>query len=101
MPPAVPTPTPALVLLRFHYYEVMDRDYTLIRVDLVEGGAVTQTFTNLPETWEHAPQKEAYGNQREEFVFPTRKAALGLIRSNPRYREMNATLETYFTADWR
>lgn len=89
----------APAVLRFHYHEVMDRDFTLIRVEVIEDGAVTHLFTNLPETWQEAPRKEAYANQREDFVFPSGDAALGIVRSNPAYREMTPALKAYFTAE--
>lgn len=85
-------------LLRFHYYEVMDRDHTLIRVELIEGGQVTHVFTNLPESWEDGVQKAAYGNQREDFGFPTRQAALSMIHSNRSYRKMTDSLARFFAS---
>lgn len=87
--PAIPC------VLRFHYYEVMDRDHTLIRLELIEGGHVIHVFTNLPEQWEHGVEKAVYGNQSEDFVFPTREAALGMIHSNPAYRTMTASLARF------
>lgn len=72
------------------------RDHTLIRVELIEGGLATHVFTNLPESWEHGAEKAVYGNQWEDFAFPTQEAALGMIHSNPDYRAMTAPLARFF-----
>jgi hypothetical protein len=85
-------------ILRFYYHEVMDRDHTLILVELIDVGVVTHIFTNLPEAWEDAPQKAIYGNQQEDFIFPTAEAALGMIRSNPAYRPMTNNLALFFNS---
>lgn len=85
-------------VLRFHYYEVMDRDHTLIRVEVIEGGQVTHSFTNLPASWEQGTTKAVYGNQREDFHLPSREAALSMIHSNPAYRKMTAALARFFVS---
>jgi hypothetical protein len=85
-------------ILRFYYYEVMDRDHTLILVEVVDEGVVTHVFTNLPEAWDNWPQKAIYLNQQEDFIFPTLEAALGMIRSSPAYRPMTDDLALFFTS---
>lgn len=82
--------------LRFHYYEVMDRDHTLTRVELIDAGEVTHVFTNVPTYWEDAAEKAVYGNQLEDFAFPTAEAALQMIASNPDYRPMTDALSHFF-----
>lgn len=84
-------------ILRFHYYEVMDRDHTLIRVELIDSGVVTHVYTNLPKIWEDAAQKAVYGNQVEDFTLPTAEAALAVIRSNSEYRPMTESLASFFS----
>lgn len=74
--------------LRFQYFEIVDHDHTLTWVELIEGGQATRTFTNYPERWDSRLHAEVYGNQSEDFQFPTKDAALAMLRSNPAYREI-------------
>lgn len=85
-------------ILRFHYYEVMDRDHTLIRVELIEAGLATHVYTNLPEYWDDAPNEAVYSNQVEDFAFPTAAEALAVIKSNSKYRPMTDSLAGFFSA---
>lgn len=84
-------------ILRFHYYEVMDRDHTLTRVELIDAGVATHVYTNFPTYWENAVQKAVYGNQVEDFVFPSSESALQMIASNPDYRPLTSALERFFS----
>jgi hypothetical protein len=76
----------------------MDRDHTLILLELIDADEVTHVFTNLPDAWDNWPKKAIYINQREDFIFPTSEAALGVIHSNPAYRPMTDDLARFFTS---
>ncbi len=77
------------VTLRFQYFEITDQDHTLIWAEVIEKGEVTHAFTNYPDRWGVSRRVEVYGNQSEEFHFPTKEAALAMLRSNPVYREVH------------
>jgi hypothetical protein len=64
--------------LRFQYFEVADRDYTAISIEIEQAGKSVACFRNWDSS---AETKQIWGNQYEEFRLPSIQVALDFIKS--------------------